>query len=212
MRVIEMTSEPAVAGDRNTVGGWPVLESEQSWPDCTCGRRMALFFQIDVPDEVPGFGGEHLLVFQCPVHNDAAFGPRQLPERYWETPLGGNETAFWRIVRHRGDVVAASPDDTVQPLRLVLRDTGPDDEWEFRVGGEPAWIQGAENHTCACGADLEFLAQIPENFGFPKRPEAPRQIDTFDSDVYGLCLGNMVYLLACPRRCDPAAAWPVNQN
>ncbi|MFD1367709.1 hypothetical protein [Actinoplanes sichuanensis] len=206
MRVIEMSSEPAVAGDRNTVGGRPILQSEEDWPDCTCGRRMALFFQIDIP------GGEHLLVFQCPVHNEAAFGPRQLPERYWQTPVGGNEHAFWRILLHRGDVVAATPDETLQPLRLTLRDAGPDDEWEFRVGGEPAWIQGAEHHTCACGAELEFLAQIPENFGFPKRAEAPRQIDTFDSSAYGLFLGNMVYLLVCPRRCDPAAAWPVNQN
>ncbi|GIE77334.1 hypothetical protein Aph02nite_32840 [Actinoplanes philippinensis] len=212
MRVIEMTSEPAVAGDRDTVGGWPVLDAGQSWPECTCGRRMALFFQIDVPADVAVFGGEHLLVFQCPVHNDAAFGPARLPERYWETPLGGNDTAFWRILRHRGDVVAAEPDPTLQPLRLVLREAGPDDEWEFRVGGEPDWIQGPEEHTCACGAALEFLAQVPEDFGFPKRPEAPEQIDCFDSDAYGLFLGNMVYLLACPRRCDAAAAWPVNQN
>ncbi|MEV4279179.1 hypothetical protein [Actinoplanes xinjiangensis] len=212
MYVIEMTSEPAVAGDRDTVGGRPILETEESWPDCTCGRRMALLFQIDVPADVPHFGGEHLLVFQCPIHNDAAFGPRRLPDRYWETPLGGNETAFWRILRHRGGVVAASSDDIIQPLRLVLRASGPDDEWDFRVGGQPAWIQEAEDHICACGADMEFLAQIPENQGFPKRPEAPQQIHTFDFDAYGLCLGNMVYLFACPRRCDAAAAWPINQH
>lgn len=213
MFAIEMSGEPAVAGDRDTVGGRPVLPPDQPWPDCTCGERMVFFFQIDVPAEIPGFGGEHLSVFQCPVHNDAAFGPSRLPERYWETPVGGNTTAFWRILRHRGeDVAAAAADAFLEPRRLVLRDAGPDDEWEFRVGGEPAWAQGEESFTCACGAGMVFLVQIPENFGFPKLPGAPRQPDTFDSNAYGLFLGNMVYLLACPDRCDTAAAWPVNQN
>ncbi|GIE30415.1 hypothetical protein Ait01nite_034600 [Actinoplanes italicus] len=212
MHVIEMTDEPAEPGDRNTAGGRPILAPGQSWPVCTCGERMAFFFQIDVPDDVPDFGGEHLLVFQCPVHNEAAFGPARLPDRYWETPSGGYDMAHWRFLRHRGGDVADVEDEVMQPRRLVLRAAGPDDEWDFRVGGEPAWIQGEEKYTCACGAELAFLVQIPENYGFPKLPEAPRQPDTFDSNAYGLLLGNMVYILACPDRCDPAAAWPANQN
>ncbi|MFC6021397.1 hypothetical protein ACFP2T_35160 [Plantactinospora solaniradicis] len=208
-----MTSEPAIAGDRNTVGGWPILEPGQSWPGCACGERMVLFFQIDVPDDIAGFGGEHLLVFQCPVHNEACFGRAQLPERYWETPPPyGNEMVHWRILRHRGGIVAESADEFLQPPRLVLRDAGPDDKWAFRVGGKPTWIQDAMYHTCACGVDLEFLVQIPENFGFPKRPEVPEQDGAFSTDEYGLLLGNEIYLFACPNRCDPAAAWPVNQN
>ncbi|MBW6433370.1 hypothetical protein KZ829_06375 [Actinoplanes hulinensis] len=212
MHAIEITSEPAVAGDRNTVGGWPILESKQSWPDCSCGKRMVLFFQLDVPDDIADFGGEHLLVFQCPVHNEACFGPAQLPELYWEKPTSDYEMAHWRILRHRGGVVVESADAFLQPRRLLLRDAGPDDKWAFRVGGKPAWIQDAEVYTCACGAGLEFLAQIPENLGFPKRPEVPEQDGAFSEDEYGLLLGNMTYLLACPNHCDPAAAWPVNQH
>ena len=207
-----MTPEPAVAGDRNTAGGWPILAPGLSWPDCTCGARMAFFFQIDVPDDIPVFGGEHLLMFQCPVHNEAAFGPVQLPDRYWETPQGGYDMAHWRILRHRGGVVAESADEYLRPLRLELTAVGPDHEWAFRVGGEPAWAQSEESYLCACGADLKFLVQIPENYGFPKRPEVPEQDATFSSDDYGLLLGNMIYILACPNSCDPAAAWPVNQN
>jgi hypothetical protein len=212
MWVIELSGEAAVAGDRNTVGGWPVLGPGVEWPDCTCGVRMALFFQIDVPEDIPHFGGEHLLFFQCPVHNDPSDGPRQLPERFWETPLGCNDTAFWRILRHRGDLVAAEPDPLMEPRRLVLRAAGPDDEWDFRIGGAPAWVQGPEPHTCACGTEMEFLLQVPENYGFRTRPGTPEQDGAFSSTDYGLLLGNIVYVLACPKRCDPAAAWPPVQN
>jgi hypothetical protein len=212
MHVIEMTEEPALPGDRDTVGGHPILAPGQAWPACTCGVRMALLFQIDVPDDVPVFGGEHLLVFQCPVHNEAVFGPVRLPDRYWEIPTGGYDMAHWRFLRNRDGVVADAADEFLQPRRLVLREAGPEDEWDFRVGGEPAWIQYEENYTCACGTELSFLLQVPENYGFPKRAEAPEQDATFDSNAYGLLLGNMIYILACPDRCDPAAAWPANQN
>ncbi|MEU4623592.1 hypothetical protein AB0G04_26945 [Actinoplanes sp. NPDC023801] len=212
MHVIEMTSEPARPGDRDTVGGHPIMEPGQPWPACTCGARMAFFFQIDVPDDVAIFGGEHLLVFQCPVHNEPNFGPAHLPDRYWETPSGENDMVHWRILLHRGGEASDAADEFLQPRRLVLRDAGPDDEWDFRVGGEPAWIQGPEECICACGAVLRFLAQIPENFGFPKQAQAPEQDACFDFDAYGLLLGNMIYILACPDRCHPAAAWPANQH
>lgn len=212
MWVIETTSDVAVAGDRNTVGGWPVLAAEADWPVCTCGQRMIFFFQIDVPGDVPVFGGEHLLMFQCPVHNDASDGPRQLPERFWETPLGCNDTAFWRILRHRGGEPATAPDPFLEPRRLMLRAAGPDDEWNFRIGGEPAWAQGPESHTCACGTEMEFLLQIPECLGFTVRPGVAEQDGAFSETEYGLLLGNIVYVLACPQRCDPAAAWPPVQN
>lgn len=120
--------------------------------------------------------------------------------------------AHWRMLRHRGGAVAESADPFSQPRRLVLRDAGPDDKWAFRVGGEPAWMQGPEHLTCACGADLRFLAQIPEDFGFAKLPDAPAQPASWSDNEYGLFLGNGVYLLACPNRCNPAAVWPVNQN
>jgi hypothetical protein len=208
MHLIEITSVPAVAGDRNTVGGWPILEPRQPWPVCGCGTRMVHFFQIDMP--VPG--GEHLLAFQCPEHNEACFGPgqRQLPHRFWDTPPPPNELAHWRFLRQRSGVPADSPDPYLQPRRLVLRQAS--DRWGFRVGGAPAWIQGPERYRCACGSALVFLAQLPENFGFPKRAEAAEQPDSFSGDEYCMFLGNAVYLLGCPARCDPAAVWPVNQN
>ncbi|SBT51115.1 hypothetical protein [Micromonospora auratinigra] len=216
---IEITSTPAVAGDRNTVGGWPLLDADQPWPVCECGSRMALFFQLDVPADIPTFGGEHLLAFQCPRHNDACLPTAErLPPRYWEQPPAPNELAFWRVLLQRAGVPADTADPYLQPLRLSLaaaeerHGKGSAGVWAFKVGGRPVWSQEAEHYRCACGSDLAFLLQVPENFGFPKRPEAAEQVDTFNGNEYGMFLGNDVYLLACPARCDPAAVWPVNQN
>ncbi|MBF9130271.1 hypothetical protein I0C86_15090 [Plantactinospora sp. S1510] len=220
MYLIEITSTPAVAGDRNTIGGWPILDPGQTWPACRCGTQMALFFQLDIPLDVPTFGGDHLLAFQCPRHNEACFPPRdrQLPALYWDQPPPPNKMSFWRILRQRAGVRAASADPHLQPLRLTLEraeevsDRHGNGASAFKVGGLPAWIQGPENYRCACGTELAFLCQVPENVGFPKRPEAEPQIDSFSAAEYGMFLGNEVYLLACPARCDPAAVWPVNQN
>jgi hypothetical protein len=212
VHLIEITSTPAVAGDRNTAGGRPILAEGQDWPVCGCGQRMVLFFQLDIPADVPVFGGEHLLAFQCPAHNDACFSPdaRQLPPRYWQQPPPPNELAFWRFLRQRDGVAVATDDPFLRPLRLNVR-RGKGGR-AVKVGGRPSWQQGPESYRCACGADLAFLAHVPENFAFPKRPEAPEQLDSFSADDYGLFLGNDVYLLACPASCDPAAVWPVNQH
>jgi hypothetical protein len=43
-------------------------------------------------------------------------------------------------------------------------------------------------------------------------PGAPVQPYSIRDDAYLLFLGNEVYLLACPARCDPAAVFPVNQH
>ena len=125
MYLVEITTTPAVAGDRDTMGGWPILEPDQPWPTCRCGIRMVLFFQLDVPPDIPVFGGDHLLAFQCPRHNEACFGPRerQLPPRYWDQPPPPNEMAFWRILRQRTGVTAAMADPYLQPRRLTLKQT-----------------------------------------------------------------------------------------
>ncbi|GAA3827601.1 hypothetical protein ACFS5L_30485 [Streptomyces phyllanthi] len=43
----------------------------------------------------------------------------------------------------------------------------------------------------------------------PGRTEQPYNTR---EETYGLFLGNLAYLPACPAHCDPAAVWPVNQN
>ena len=211
MYVVEVTSTPAVPGDRDTLGGWPVLDPDTPWPACPCGAPMVLFFQLDLPPDVAVLGGEHLLAFQCPQHNEACFPPdeQQLPPRYWDRPPPPNDFPFWRFLLQRAGVVSATADPVLQALRLTL-EPGESD-WAITVGGEPRWSQDPEHYRCSCGSDLVYLLGIPDSFGFPQQPGAPQQPDTFSAVEYCMFLGNSVYLLACPVRCDPAALWPMNQ-
>ncbi|MEV6608712.1 hypothetical protein [Kutzneria sp. NPDC051319] len=217
--LVEVGSEQAGEGERNTVGGWPVLDAGRAWPVCDCGERMVLFFQVDVPADIAVFGGDHLLVFQCPKHNDACFPPssRRLPEGFWDAPPD-NDMRFWQILLHKGNTRAAEADAYLQPHRLILtRAEERIDEHGrgrpgFKLGGVPAWAQDPEHYICRCGAALAQVCQVPEDFGFDKRPERPSQPYTFHDDQYGLFLGNEVYIVACPEHCDPAAAWPIAQN
>lgn len=125
MYVVGSTPDPVDAGSRDTIGGWPVLPAGEPWPSCYCGERMVLFFQFDIPADVPAFGGDHLLAFQCPAHNDAAVpenADEQLPERFWERPpIVGHPGAFWRILLHRDDTgPAGAPEPYLRPRRLTL--------------------------------------------------------------------------------------------
>ncbi|MXQ56067.1 hypothetical protein GTY64_26415 [Streptomyces sp. SID8376] len=62
------------------------------------------------------------------------------------------------------------------------------------------------------GARSRAGCQVPENWEFGVRPGALVQPYSIRDDAYLLFLGTEVYLLACPKRCDPAAVLPVNQN
>ncbi|MFH8804544.1 hypothetical protein ACH4F6_34120 [Streptomyces sp. NPDC017936] len=70
--LVEIGTEPLDRPARNSVGGWPCLDDGQEWPQCFCGERTALFFPLDLPDDIEFFGGEHLSVFHCAHHHDAA--------------------------------------------------------------------------------------------------------------------------------------------
>lgn len=211
--MVEVEDEPAAAGERNSIGGTPVLDGQ--WPSCFCGERMDFYLQFDIPTEVPVFGGYHLLIFRCVGHDEACLrpGPARLPSRFWEHPPAPNEGAFWRILLQSEGVPTTDSTPLLEPRRLTLEKT-PEKVNEngnglqgFKVGGVPAWAQDPERYQCPCGADLAFVCQIQENHEFDLLPE--REDDDCGEMLF---LGNEIYVLACPEHCDPAAAWPVNQN
>ncbi|MGW4023878.1 hypothetical protein [Streptomyces sp. NPDC005009] len=210
---IEIGTEPLDRPARNSVGGWPYFDDGQEWPRCFCGERMALFFQLDLPDDIEFFGGEHLSVFHCAHHHDASdpvtVGDRLVP-RFWEAPQPPFPGSFWRVLLQRDPgIPEAEPEPAVRALPLTLR---PFKDTYFKVGGTADWAQEPEYYRCACGTELAFVCQVPENRGFGVRPGAPVQPYSIWDDAYMLFLGNEVYLLACPKRCDPAAVLPVNQH
>ncbi|TVL88684.1 hypothetical protein CD790_30315 [Streptomyces sp. SAJ15] len=215
---VEVGTEPLVRPARNSVGGWPFLDEAQDWPECFCGERMALFFQFDIPWNVEPFGGDHLLVFHCRAHNDASdpqLADGRLVPQYWDAPQPPYPAPFWRVLmQSRAALPAPEAEPSVCALPLTLRpfvDT-PVGVLTFKVGGTPSWAHDPEYYTCACGADLVYVCQVTEGMDFAVHPGQPEQPYSVRADTYWLFLGNEVYLLACPARCDPAAVWPVNQH
>ncbi|KAB2976665.1 hypothetical protein F8R89_34445 [Streptomyces sp. SS1-1] len=216
---VEIGTEPLDRPARNSVGGWPHLDPGQDWPECFCGERLALFFQVDIPSDVEPFGGDHLLVFHCRAHNDPStpqLADGRLVARYWDAPQPPHPAPFWRVlIQSREARPASEAEPSVRGLPLTLRpftDTPEKAAQTFKVGGTPSWAQDPELYSCACGEDLVYVCQVPEDMEFAVHAGRPEQPDSVRADAYVLFLGNEVYLLACPARCDPAAVWPVNQN
>lgn len=219
---IEVGTEPLARPARNPLGGWPFLAEGQEWPECFCGERTALFFQLELPPDMGPFGGDRLAVFHCRIHNDYADPPLaegRLVDRFWEAPQPPGSRPSWSVLLQRHTTPpAAAPEPSVCALPLTLRAFVDEPNarglgtQEFKVGGAPSWAQLPESYQCACGADLVHLCQVPENWEFAVHPGQPEQPYRVGVDTYDLFLGNEVYLPACPAHCNPAAVWPVNQN
>ncbi|WP_208818237.1 hypothetical protein [Streptomyces marokkonensis] len=180
---------------------------------------MALFFQLDLLDDIEFFGGEHLSVFHCAHHHDASdpiTADGRLVPRFWEAPQPPFPGSFWRVLLQRDPgIPEADPEPAVRALPLTLRpfvDAHAPFDVHFKVGGTAAWAQEPEYYRCACGAEMAFVCQVPGHLEFGVRPGAPVQPYSIRDDAYLLFLGNEVYLLACPKRCDPAAVFPANQH
>jgi hypothetical protein len=218
-RIYLLEPQPAdgSALGRSTQGGRPILAADQAWPRCHCGEAMTLFFQVDIPEDLPPFAGSHLLAFQCPKHNDAVFPPTggQLVGAWWDAP-----GQFWRFLLNRkgsSETVAPDADPYIRSANLVARAATDDVDngvgtRGFKLGGEPSWCQDPERYTCSCGAPLAFVAMVPENYEFATNPGQVEQPGWYRASDWALFLGNEVYIHACSAQCDPRAVWPINQN
>jgi hypothetical protein len=66
--------------------------------------------------------------------------------------------------------------------------------------------------NCSCGAKMQFIGQIPTDFGFTQIPNVPKQPDGFSSTEYCFLLGNQVYMMACSKQCHEMAAIAICDN
>ncbi len=229
MHKIVVTDRVAQKGDRNSVGGFPILAQHQAHPRCKiCDAKMALFLQFDLKPEfnLSFLADSHFLVFMCPNHNDAAiisqdFIDREavIPDRYWE-----QEAGHFALILNPPNIeeTIGDLDPFIQPKQLdfeVKEETIEDladfevgSEQGLKIGGTPSWFNYNCQANCSCGAKMQFISQIPVDFGFAQIPTAPKQPDGFSSTEYCFLLGNQVYFMACGNQCHERAAIAICDN
>jgi hypothetical protein len=158
-------------------GGAPLAPEGFEWPSCrSCAGTMQFLGQLKLPQE------RLLLLFMC--QND----PGMCDE--WDANAGGN-AAFVLDASASLRLLAPPPGDAVvlggswgATLTRVEVDMSGADEFETaydeardeyerkagegrlvlgQLGGEPAWIQGAQTPHCdACGQSMRFELQLEE--------------------------------------------------
>lgn len=203
---------------RSSIGGSAFLSEGMDIPNCrNCGTGLFLFLQFDIGDEwdVAIEAGSHLVLFTCPRCNEIPsfnqYPTGQLPQEFWNATKGH----FFAALFPAGTAtkqIAQQPLLITKELVFETDATQSDLTQYIRVGGEPYWLQDPEKFTCACGANMAFIGQIPEDLGFQKQDDAPEQPDSFSADEYCLFLGNEVYIFACSRECNPRSVWMTVQG
>ena len=212
----------------SSLGGYPVLPANEEWPVCSqdgCGRRMSLFLQIAVADEMglPFEAGSVLSVFQCLVHDDRfeeldAIAPTPghdcLPPGYCRH---ANYAIFLATAGEQTQTGDREPD--VRYSRLLLEpepepDPGSHAALNYRnikVGGSPFWLRAPKLWRCSCGSDMRFFCSIPANLPFPREEGSANQTNG-RRDSYFLFPGFSTCIFACAMRCKPRAVVAVRQN
>src|SRR5262245_25904881 len=88
---IHAMTETAASPTRDSIGGTLFLPPGLDWPECSCGKRMALFLQFEVRRAfgLPFNDGAQFALLMCPEHNDAPVGwpSGSLPPDYWTQRL-----------------------------------------------------------------------------------------------------------------------------
>lgn len=208
-----------------TIGGSPPLPVGTRWPRCRlCNSELIAFIDLRLPRvaNVPFQAGSRLQIFACREHDDiagtvysdysrfeAASRRRELPANYWELSDGHYAV---RLVPPSVRTQAAGNEERLSRRYLAAGPLANEGADGFKLFGKPCWFQDPEDHVCACGAPMELLLQVPENYGFEMAEGAPAQPNSCSRTQYCLFLGNQLYLLACAKQCHPLALWPVLQN
>ena len=206
-----------------SIGGEIWLPEGVPVPACaTCGRAMALYFQLEVRPEfgLPFRAGSRLNVFCCPEHDDLAL------EQYSDLDTAVQATYRQQVHVHYS-LMLIPPDLPLRrhgsEPRLLRRallaspahEEAEDDDYLGRrgscsaskIGGLPSWFNYAVDLPCPCGGRLAFLCQVSERdagdwFVHGAQP----------GDYYEFLNGNQTFLMACDRQCSVFSIIPVCDN
>jgi hypothetical protein len=163
------------------LGGLALLGADEEWPSCRgCQAPMRLFLQIDLAALPPAFaarGSGILQLFYCSTDDGrcetwAPFSGTHLVRLLGGemgrashppsvTPFPARHVSFWEeIVDYPS---AEEPDDA---------GAGAHDDhlpaFGDKLGGWPAWVQGAEYPSCpTCGTRMELVFQIDSENNIP---------------------------------------------
>ena len=205
---------------RNSIGAHAWISSkEAASPECReCGAKMQLFLQFDISKyfDVSFKNDSHFVLFMCPMCNEIPsfdnYSGKKLPVEFWKKTEGHFYAALYR---DDVSVIYDSGADFLNEFSLeFIEETSnsPEERTTIKIGGEPDWLQDPEHFSCQCGADMGLLAQISENYPFPKKISAPAQPDSFSSKDYCLFLGNEIYIFCCSEQCNDRSVWITVQN
>lgn len=221
MAAIPQPVEDESVVHRDSIGGYALLPKDESWPLCPAsGKHMVLFLQLDLRAEF-GLGlpeGWHLSVFMSPEVNEIPSfefpeADELLDEKFWE-----QREPHCRVFLHHRDQESRSkridPYLAYRRLEFHHLDVSSDSphSTDIVVGGGPAWLQDPQVPASPHGDPLLFLMQVPENYPFPRRQDAPEQPDSFSAADYCLFLGNSVYVFAVPGNDHPESVWITVQS
>lgn len=197
---------------RNSIGGYPVVPEGYDWPLCLkTNSKMVLFLQVDLPHEMGVGSDSHLSLFMSPEINDIPSfdyipAGSRLPAQFWEK----REQHFKAYFFNGEGTTFHESDQYLKYQKLEKQELNS--SRHIRIGGSPDWIQEPELPVGPNGENFQFVMQIPENYRFPQKPNAPEQPDSFSSTDYCLFLGNQIYIFVSKEIENPEAVWIVVQN
>ena len=219
-----LTTEPAPGSiECGAIGGDIWLPEGVPVPACaTCGRAMALYFQLEVrPDfGLPFHAGSRLNAFCCPEHDDLALEQYSDQDRAVQATYGQQVHVHYSLMlvppglplRHHG----SEPRLLRRALQaLPAREETEDHEYLGRrgscnaskIGGLPSWFNYAVDLPCPCGGRLAFLCQVSEVDAGDWFLHGPRRVDH-----HWFLNGNQTFLMACDRQCSVFSIIPVCDN
>lgn len=170
-----------------------MIPDDIPWPICTdCGCPLTFFFQLEFPSAHP-WSEQHFALFYCvecasedtAIPNIKTRSAEYLPHNASPQLVIENEDLisyqinFRTIVFSKDQPVVLRKEHPpkIKYHELLLSEMKNPADYGFKIGGKPNWKnrEHLEEMVIYREQPMHFLLQIPDDFTFPKLPEAPFQ-------------------------------------